>query len=142
MSTVVKRALYGKLAGDTTLNNLLGTPAPGYSKNIYYQQAPGTASYPLVIFTEQSAVPTEAFTDPSAFENYVWLVKGIDQSDSADVAESISARIMVLLNDTSLTISGNTLCYLRRQSDVNFPETDDGRQYKHSGSLYRLVTTD
>jgi hypothetical protein len=33
MSTAVRRALYGKLAGDTTLNNLLGTPATNYSKS-------------------------------------------------------------------------------------------------------------
>lgn len=142
MSTAVKRAIYGKLAGDTTLNNLLGTPAPNYSKSIYYQQAPAAANYPLVIFSKQSGQPTEAFTDPSAFENDIWLVRASDRNDTADTAEAIAARVNTLLNDTTLTISGATLCYLRRQSDTDYSETTDGVQYKHSGALFRLVTTD
>lgn len=141
MSTPVRRAIYGALAGDTTLNNLLGSPATGYSKSIYYQEAPAGAHFPFVIFNKQSGVPTEAFGDPDALENDVWLVKGIDKSTSADTAESIQARLKTLLNDASLSISGATLLYLRRQSDVEYPETADGVMYKHAGSLFRLVTT-
>lgn len=142
MSTVVRRALYGKLAGDTTLNNLLGTPATGYSKSIYYQEAPAGAAYPFVILNRQSGTPTEAFTDPSALENDTWLVKAIDQDSTADDVEAIAARVAVLLNDTTLSISGHSLLYLRRQSDVDYSENTDGRQYRHAGSLFRLVTTD
>lgn len=142
MSTAARRALYGKLAGDTTLNNLLATPPAGYSKNIYHQEAPANAQYPLVIFNRQSGVPTESFGDPSALENDIWLVKAIDRSTSADVAESIASRISVLLNDAALSISGSTLLYLRRQSDVEYLETADGVRYPHAGSLFRLISTD
>lgn len=141
MSTPVRRGIYGKLAGDTTLNNLLGTPATGYSKSIYHDQAPQGAAFPFVIFSKSTGVPTEAFGDPDAFDTDVWLVKGVDKASSADTAEAIQARIQVLLNDASLSISGSTLLYLRRQSDVQYPETVDGVQYKHAGGLYRLVTT-
>lgn len=140
MSTAVRRALYGKLAGDTTLNNLLGSPAPNYSKSIYHQQAPDGAGFPFVILNRQSGVPTEAFTDPSALETDVWLVKAIDKNTTADAAEAASARVAVLLNDSALTISGATTLYLRRQSDVEFPEVRDGVTYRHVGSLFRLVT--
>lgn len=139
MATAVRRALYGKLAGDTPLNNLLATPATGYSKSIYHQQAPDGAAYPFIVFNKQSGVPTEAFADPSAYDTDVWLVKAIDRGTSADTAEAISARIAVLLNDATLSISGGTLLYLRRQSDVEYPEVSNGVQYKHAGSLYRLV---
>lgn len=139
MSTPTRRGIYGKLAGDTTLNNLLGTPAPGYSKSIYHQEAPAGASYPLVIFQKQGGRPTEAMSDPSAMENDTWLVKAIDRSTSADTAEAIQARLATLLNDASLSISGSTLLYLRRQSDVEYPETTDGVSFKHAGSLFRLV---
>lgn len=142
MSTPVRRALYGKLAGDTTLNSLLGTPASGYSKNIYYQTAPEGAGFPRIIFNKQSGVPTEAFGDPSALENDIWLVKAIDQDTTADDAEAAAARIVALLNDTSLSISGASLLYLRRQSDVDYSEVDSGVVYRHAGSLFRLITTD
>lgn len=139
MSTATRRALYGKLAGDTTLNNLLGTPAPNYSKSIYHQEAPAGASYPLVIINKQSGTPTEAFTDPSALETDIWLVKGVDRNTTADIAESIQARVMVLLNDSAVSISGATTLYLRRQSDQEYLEVTDGVRYQHAGSLYRLV---
>lgn len=139
MATAVRRALYGKLAGDTTLNNLLAVPPAGYSKSIYHQQAPDGAAFPFVLINKQSGVPTEAFSAPSALENDMWLVKAIDRSTSADTAESIAARLQVLLNDAALSISGSTLLYLRRQSDVEYPEVTDGIQYKHVGALYRLV---
>jgi hypothetical protein len=140
VSTAARRGIYGKLAGDTTLNNLLGTPPTGYSKSIYYQEAPAGASFPLVVFQKQSGVPTEAMTDPSALETDIWLVKAIDHNTSADTAEAIQARVIVLLNDAALSISGAATLYIRRQSDVEYPEVTDGEQYKHAGSLFRLVT--
>ena len=142
MSVATRRAIYGKLAGDTTLNNLLGTPASGYTKSIYHQQAPSAAAFPYVIFQKQAGTPTEAFGDPSALDTEVWLIKAVDRSTSADAAETISARIAALLNDQTLSISGTTWQYMRRQSDVDYPEEIDGVQYVHAGSLFRLVTSD
>lgn len=140
MSTPIRRAIYGKLAGDSTLNAMLGTPATSYAKAIYFQVAPQGARMPYVIFSKQSGVPTEAFGDPSAMENDVWLVKAVDQATTADPAEAIAARVKTLLNDANLTISGATTLYLRRQSDVQYPEVTNGVIYQHVGSLFRLVT--
>jgi len=140
MSTPTRRAIYGKLAGDTTLNNLLGTPATGYAKAIYHQQAPEGANFAFVVFQKQAGNPTEAFGDPSALETDIWLVKAVDRDTSADTAEAAAARVAVLLNDAALSISGSTLLYLRRQSDIEYPEVTDGVFYQHVGSLYRLVT--
>lgn len=141
MSTPVRRALYGRMAGDTTLNNLLGTPANGYTKSIYHQQAPQGAGFPFVIFSKSSGVPTEAMGVPSALETDVWLVKAVAKDTSTDTAEAIQARLQALLNDATLSISGATLLYLRRQSDVEYPEVSEGVEYKHAGALWRLVTT-
>lgn len=139
MSTPVRRALYGKMSGDTTLNNLLGAPAHGYAKNIYYQQAPETANFPFVLFQKQAGTPTETLSDPSALETDVWLVKAVDRNTTADPAEAVQARLKGLLNDATLSISGGTLLYLRRDSDVDYPEVRDGNAYQHAGSLWRLI---
>jgi hypothetical protein len=140
VSTATRRAIYGRLAGDTTLTNLLGTPASGYTKNIYHQYAPPSAAFPLVIFQKISGVAVEAFHDPSAFDTDVWSVKGVDRNTSADLAESVADRLVTLLNDAPLSISGKTLMYLRRQSDVEYAEVDEGVTYHHVGSLFRLTT--
>jgi hypothetical protein len=129
------------MAGDTTLNALLASPPSGWSKSIYHQQAPGGAQFPFVIFQKQAGTPTEAFGDPDAMDTDVWMVKAVDRSTSADGAEAIQARLQALLNDATLSISGATLLYLRRQSDVEYPEVSDGVTYNHAGALYRLVTT-
>lgn len=140
MSTAIRRAIYGRLAGDTTLNNLLGPPPAGYAKSIFHSEAPANASYPFVIFNKQSGVPTEAMGDPSALENDIWLLKAVDRNNTADPAEAVSDRIKALLNDASLSLAGGaSLLYLRRQSDVEFEELTDGVRFKHVGSLYRLV---
>jgi hypothetical protein len=141
MSTPIRRALYGKLAGDTTLNNLLASPPTGYSKSIYHDEAPAGASHPFVIFFKQAGTPTEAFGDPDAFDTDVWLVKGVDKAASADTVEAIQARVQALLNDTTLSISGAELEYLRRESDVQFSEVRDGVTYRHAGAQYRLIVT-
>lgn len=138
-TTTAKRGIYGKLAGDTTLNALLAAPPSGYSKSIFYGVAPDSASYPFVIFNKQDGRPTEAFGDPSAFETDVWMVKAVDRGASADVAESVQARAAALLNDAALSISGSTVMYLRRQSDMDYAVDEDGVVYHHAGSLYRLV---
>jgi hypothetical protein len=129
------------MAGDTTLNALLATPPSGYSKSIYHQQAPGGAGFPFVVFQKQAGTPTEAFGDPDAMDTDVWLIKAVDRSTSADGAEAVQSRLQALLNDATLSISGATLLYLRRQSDVEYPEVSDGVTYNHAGALYRLVTT-
>jgi len=127
------------MAGDTTLNNLLGTPPTGWSKSIYNDEPPPPATYPFVIFSKQAGTPTYAMVTDPAFETDVWLVKAVDRSTSADGAEAAAARLITLLNDGALTISGAVQLYLRRQSDVEYPETEDGVEYHHVGALYRLL---
>jgi hypothetical protein len=142
VSTPVRRALYGKLAGDSTLTGMLGISAPGYGQSIYHDQAPEEASYPFVVFSKSSGVPTEVFhTAAFAIETDVWLIKGVDRNTTADKVEAIADRLKTLLNDGTISISGYAQLYLRRQSDVEYPETEEGVMYKHCGSLYRLTFT-
>lgn len=142
MTTSRRRAIYGRLAGDTTLTGMLGTPPAGYSQNIFYQSAPDNPDFPIVIFNKQSGVPTQAMHDPTALDNDVWLVKAVDHASSADTAEAIADRIKTLLNDASLSIAGGeVLLFLRRMSDVDYEEVTSGETYKHAGSLFRLIVT-
>jgi hypothetical protein len=144
----VRRALYGKMAGDTTLNNLLATPPAGHAKSIFHEIAPDKASYPFVIFQKQAGTPTYTFqAGTAAYESDVWLIKAIDgpnldetiERKTGDVVEGIKARLTTLLTDATLSISGGTLMYLRRESDVSYPEVSDGETYRHRGSLWRLT---
>lgn len=138
MSQATRRAIYGKLAGDSTLTNLLDTAPSGWSKSIYYEHAPTDATFPYVIFQKQAGTPRYAFNSTNTMNDEVWLVKAVDKGDSADAADSISSRLDALLTDGSISISGKTQLYLRRESDVDYAEDADGVTYRHSGSLFRL----
>jgi len=142
MSTPIRRALYGKMSGDVTLTNMLGSAAAGFTKAIYHNQAPEEAAFPFVLFSKSSGVPEGTFGDPNIYETDVWMIKAVDYNTTADRAESIAARLQSLLNDATLSISGGGLLfYLRRQSNVEYPEVIDGELYYHVGGLYRLIHT-
>lgn len=138
--TAIRRALYGKLSGDTTLNGLLATPPPGMSKSIFYGYAPDAATHPFVIFNKQSGTPVYANATKPAYETDIWLFKVVDRNSTADPAEAVSGRLDALLTDASLSIAGgDTVMWLRRESDIDYQEVTDGVTYVHSGSLYRLT---
>lgn len=142
MSLASRRALYGKLAGDTTLNSLLGTPAPGYVKSIYYQYAPEGARYPYIIFNKQAGTPKYGMSAASIIDNEIWMVQAVDRDDeeaTADDSDAIADRLAVLLTDGTVSISGKQQWYLRRESDLDYSDESDGVQYRHAGALYRLM---
>lgn len=138
MSVPIRRALYGKMAGDSTLTNMLGTPPSGYAKSIYYQQAPQGAGFPYVIFSKSAGTPRYAIST-RAYDNDVWLIKGVDRNMTADPVDNIASRLDALLTDGSLSISGRTQLYLRRESDIDYPEIIDGIAYRHAGAYFRFV---
>lgn len=143
MSVAIRRSLYGKMAGDATLVGLLATPPAGYSKSIYHQRAPEGAQFPYVIFNKQAGTPRYAI-GTRAYDNEVWVVKGVDRpagphDNTADRVDAIAERLDVLLTDGVLSISGRTQLILRRESDVEYPEVEDGVVYRHAGANFRLI---
>lgn len=136
----VRRAIHGKLRGDTTLMGLLATPPAGYSKSTWDDQAPDGAQYPYVIVSQSASTPRYAM-GTLAMDNDIWLIKGIDRNYTSDTADAIADRLDVLLTDGALSISGKTQLYLRRESAVRYPEVADGTLYRHSGHLFRLIYT-
>lgn len=90
------------------------------------------------MFTKQAGTPSYALT-ARLMDNDIYLVKAIDRSDTADVADNIASRLDALLTDGAISISGRTQLYLRRESDVDYSEVVDGVTYRHAGSLFRLI---
>lgn len=140
MSLVTQKALYGKMAGDSTLTNLLASPPTGYSKSIYYEIAPTAATFPYVIFQEQASTPTYSFTAVN-FDNEVWTIKGVDRSTSSTIVRGIADRLDALLTDGTISISGKTQRYLRRESGVSYSEVSGDQRFIHAGHMFRLVFT-
>ena len=138
--TSVRRALYGKLAGDTTLNALLASPPTGYSKAIFYQLAPEGAHTPYVVFQKQAGTPGHTMQGgANSWKSDIWAIKGVTTDTSADVSESIASRLDDLLSDASLSISSEALMWLRSEGDISYAEVTAGVTYQHAGLNFRLV---
>lgn len=100
--------------------------------------APSTADYPLCVFQRQSDTSILRFGG-NAFDNQLWLVKGVVRDTSASAAEDIDKAVRDLLDFGTLTISGASLMHIARQSGVTYVETEGDQIFHHIGSIYRLV---
>lgn len=133
MNKAIRKALYAKLSGAESVTKLLSS-----SSAIYFEQATPEAEYPLVIFSRSSGTDAYTFAE-RAWRDQLWLVKAVDRSTSANVADEIDAAVDALLTDGTLTISGASLMSMRRASDMPpFAETKDGQMYRHAGGLYKI----
>lgn len=130
----VREAIYGVLVTDVTLTGLLSNP-----EAIFHQQAPQDAEFPFVAFHKQAGTPRWQF-DAAHIQNDLWTVKGISLGASASIVEDIAARIDLVLTDAALPVTGRSLLYLRRQSDVDYVETSGADTFRHCGAQYRVVT--
>ena len=127
MSVALRRAIYGKLAGDSVLTALLSTSKPpGRNKNIFHSFAPDGGGTPYVIFSKSAGTPvytmeprhpatwgTATVVSQAAYDNELWLVKGvahdgpeITAEDPMNAADTIAARVDWLLTNGTLDISG------------------------------------
>lgn len=137
MSLAVRTAIFNKLNGDATLTGYLGDPPSGMTESIFHNEAPAAANYSFIVFRKQSGTPAYTF-GAQAWDDELWLVKGVDLSTTAITVDAIATRLDAVLTDAALTISGLTHMNTRRESDVEYSEVDDGTMYVHAGALYRI----
>lgn len=130
--SAVREAIRAVLAGDAPL-----TQAISSADAIYHRVAPANTSPVYITFSKQSGVPIWSMADH--MDRELWLVKAVGR-ESAAAAEHVAELIDSVLTDAELNIAGRATLYLRRESDVDYGETDGGNQWHHVGGVYRLVT--
>jgi Protein of unknown function (DUF3168) len=134
MSDSFRSAVFAKLNSDSTLTSLLAT-----TSSIYHIRAPLDAAFPYIIIQKQAGAPVWSFAGPP-MNNQLWMFKGVDRAASAGRAEDIAKRMDVVLTDAALTLTDGTLLYLRRETDIDYPEEGDPDFIVHNvGGSYRVV---
>lgn len=129
----LRDAIFDLLAADAALTGLIG------ANNVWHRKAPRDATEPFVVFSK-SAGRDEYTFGGRAFEPQLWLVKAVDRSRSASVAENIAARIDTLLTDANLSLSSGSVLYVKRDTHVDFGEQDGADAYQHVGGIFRITT--
>jgi hypothetical protein len=129
---VMDVAIYNALAGSTALTTALGGTA------IFQWLAPENRNPPYVVYNKQAGTPIHTFGGV-AIENDLYTVRGVTIGPSAVAGGTIAKLINDALADRALTITGYTHLYLRRVSDVDYPEVVAGVRFYHRGAMYRAM---
>ena len=128
------KALYAKLAADSTLVTLLGGTA------IYDRIAPPDTDLPLVIIQWQGGGDNNLC--PKRDRSPVYTIKGLART--ALLAGSLDARIDTLLHDSTVTLAGSGMtCYrIMRTDDVSYHEGTRAGPVYHTGGIYRIMSSE
>ena len=126
----IRAAIYSELAGDTALISELGGDTA-----IYYSGAPQGKARPYVVFFNAGGGPENTYPGDLASERY--LVKGV--SDTLDKALDIDEQCKSALHKKTLTVTGTTNIWTRREAEVSMQEVSaDGQLIYHEGGYYRI----
>ena len=132
----VARALewiYTTLSTDTTVANLI-------DDRIYDGVVPQGSAYPLIIFNHQGGADARGVGVYRAFDNSLYQVKAVAQSESYSEATEIADAIDEALQGASGTADGGYIGPAVREQTLMLTEVGKGGiQYRSVGGLYRLA---
>ena len=107
----------------------------------YNTVAPNEAESPYVLFSLQSMNRDDWAFDGEGCEA-LYLVKVVFQSGWPHAQEAVDTQIIAALHDQTLTVSGGTNIYIRRQTDIRYSEEIGGRRWWHCGGSYKIICND
>lgn len=129
---LLETGLHTLLSGGTALTGELGGTA------IYNKIAPPDVSLPVVIFQWQGG-GDENLT-PGRQRNPVYTIKGVATTQAK--AAALDGHIDTLMHGGSITATGYTNFWTKREGDVDYVETDAaGNAVYHIGGMYRIRLT-
>ncbi len=102
----LSKAIFAKLAG-SALDTAIGG-------RFYKARAPEGTAYPYVIFMLVSDVPADTFKDK--LDDVLIQFSLFSSASSSTEIEDIYANLETLYDDCSLTITGSTAIWMKRQN--------------------------
>ena len=128
------RWVASKLTGDTTLMALVS--------GVWADLAPNSATFPYVVFQTQSPQqPVGTVNNQVIFFDESVMVKAVDNQAGYGRLEPILNRVRAVLHNASGTVAGGVVVgCVENGPGVKFSEMTDGKQYRHLGILFRVLT--
>lgn len=131
---IVEIWLNETLSGDLDLVNLVGG-----IDNIVGTLAPEVINPPYVAWLCQSAIDKTGNAGQIIAADTLYEVKTVAQTGSWDDVRPIAQRVHELLHrpgEVVTTDIGSLSCV--RERIIQYPEVDNGVQYRHLGGIYRI----
>jgi hypothetical protein len=123
-------AVFAKLNVTSVTNEATG--------GVFNMIAPQDTPPPYVVFQAMSKVD-DYFSFTGRGGSALYMVKVIDRSSWPKSASDIDTQVDSALQDASLSISGHSSLYCRRESDLYLVEDVNGVTYQHIGGIYRII---
>lgn len=129
---VIEPWLYSLLSTDTTLLALVADRVSGTLSG----ELLGT---PYVTFMLQDHTDIQGVGGEEIMGDCLYMVKAVDRAGGWDTVEPIAKRIHALLHrpHTNVTLSNGSLTTIRERI-IQYPEVQEGVQYRHLGGIYRI----
>lgn len=130
-TVAAEKWLYSVLAADATLTGAVST-------RIYAYTAPESATFPLVLFGQQSATDLMGVGPYRIWANMLYVVRGVGETASMAGVQTIANRIDTVLHAASGSNVDGIVYACVRVQPFALSETISGRQFRHLGGIYRL----
>lgn len=134
-SSDILLSLIARLSGDAQLAALL-------PDGVWLDIA-GSGKTRVVTIKQMHHETTDMFA-ACAFEQGVYLVKGVEYTKSALNVINAAKRIDALLNGQRWTIAGYTLMAAQYTEEVQYQEADSAQadaRWQHCGAMYRVTVS-
>ncbi len=130
--------LFNTLNGDAQLR---GGASP-LVQGVHNTEAPEGALFPFILYQFSSGVDLAVVGATRIWTNLVYLVKVVGETADFGDLQAAVARIDALLHRASGVAADGTVWACVREQVIRLPESiAGGRQYRHSGALYRIYAT-
>ncbi len=124
------KAIYAVLNVSSVTNEASG--------GVFNVMAPQGTDHPYVIFQAVSKVD-DYWSYANRGGESTYMIKAIDRSPWPKSASDIDTQIDTVMQDASLSITGHSLIYCRRESDIYLVEDFNGVIYHHVGGMYQII---
>lgn len=130
---VVEPWLYGQLAGDPTLVDMVGGLIVNAAEDALEGSPPA-----YVVFSFSSARDVLGNAGQRVQVDCIYTVKAVVRGGNYDPAVPIFGRVCDLLvtDQTVSTGAGDLTCI--RESIIQYPERQDGATFRHLGGTFRV----
>ena len=127
-------AIYTKLSGMSAITSQLAA-----STAIYHAAAKDNATFPYIVFSIQAGGPENI--NPSDMLDVLYNIRAISDVDM-ETAGLIDAAISAALHSGTISVTGYTNFWIRRETDIAFAQVlNNGITTYTSGGLYRIRLT-
>jgi hypothetical protein len=150
---VIENELEAAIRATLLASSDLAAAIPGFgTEHVWNGAADEGTDCPFVVFAEMSPQPGAGamggggnhrynFGDRRVMTDHTFLVKGVTEGHATMLAGVIDRAIDRALHAAELDVAPYTCLVCRRAQDVSYPETDQGRTFRHRGGLYTIQLT-